>query len=301
MRDGPAERRTRRGKRRLATQVQTQPQSLPPPPGTLPHPRLRKHTAFTSRFLPGERDITVYLPPGYEEQPERHYPLLILQDGQNLFDPTTSFIPGRTWRVAETADEAIAAGEVEPLVIAGVANAGERRIAEYTPTHDWKLGGGEAGSYSDLVLQELMPFLQTNYRLRSGPESTGIGGSSLGGLVSLWMGLQHPEIFGKLAVLSPSVWWNHKFIIGYVNEKAPGLQHRPRIWLDIGDQEGRRTVRDVELLETRLRANGWSEGTDLHYELVEGGTHDEASWAERVGPMLRFLFPAKPGEARVLP
>ena len=108
-----------------------------------------RHTSFTSRFLQGERDVSVYVPPGYEEQTERQYPLLILQDGQNLFDPETSFIRGKTWRVAESADDAIDAGEVEPLVIAGVANAGERRLAEYTPSRDMKLGGGDAGQAAE--------------------------------------------------------------------------------------------------------------------------------------------------------
>jgi len=276
----------------LATQVDAQAQ-VTPPPSELTHPRVYKHTAFTSRFLPGERDISVYVPPGYEENRERRYPLLILQDGQNLFDPETSFIRGRTWRVAEHADEGIDAGEVEPLVIAGVANAGERRMAEYTPTRDLRLGGGGAGQYALMVTRELLPFLHAKYRLRSGAEDTGIGGSSLGGLVSLWMGLRHAEVFGKLAVLSPSVWWNHRYIVAYLNDVAPELVRRPRIWLDVGNQEGRRTLADAEMLHARLKKLGWLDEVDLHFEEVVGGMHDEASWAERVRPLLRFLFPAK--------
>ena len=124
-----------------------------------------------------------------------------------------------------------------------------------------------------------------------------MGGSSLGGLLSLWLGLRYPEIFGKLAVLSPSVWWNHKYIVSYVNDVAPELAQRPRIWLDVGDAEGRRTLADVELLQARLKMHGWREGVDLHYERVAGGTHDEGAWAERVGPMLRFLFPAEKAES----
>lgn len=242
-------------------------------------------------MLRAERDVTVYLPPGYDKETRRAYPLLILQDGQNLFDPETSFIRGRTWRVAETANVAIEAGEVEPLVIAGVANGGERRLAEYTPSRDWKMGGGDARKYGEMLLRELLPFLRSHYRLRDGREGTGVGGSSLGGLVSLWLGLEHPETFGKLAVLSPSVWWNHKYIVSYVNERAPELRERPRIWLDVGDAEGRRTLGDVELLNMRLKAYGWREGSDLRYECVPGGKHDEAAWAERVRPMLQFLFP----------
>ena len=276
--------------------AQSQAQVIPP--SSAPHPRVCKHTSFTSRFLQGERDISVYVPPGYEEQTERQYPLLILQDGQNLFDPATSFIRGKTWRMAETADDAIDAGEVEPLIIAGVANAGERRLAEYTPSRDMKLGGGDAGQYALVVTRELLPFLRAQYRLRSAPADTGIGGSSLGALVSLWIGLRHAETFGKLAVLSPSVWWNHRYILAYLNDVAPELVRRPRMWLDVGDQEGRRTLADTRALDARLRALGWREDVDLHFEEIAGGTHDEASWAERVRPMLRFLFPAERRESR---
>jgi enterochelin esterase-like enzyme len=276
----------------LATQIQPQPEPILPPKEP-PHPRIRRHAGFKSRFLPGVRDISVFVPPDYEPEGARRYPLLILQDGQNLFDPATSFIPGKTWRVAESADDAIAAREVEPLVIVGVANAGERRLAEYTPTRDWKLGGGEAANYALMITRELLPFLHEKYRLRSGPDDTGLGGSSLGGLVSLWIGLRHPEIFGKLAVLSPSVWWNHRYILAYLNDVAPELHRRPRIWLDVGDQEGRRTLTDADMLHARLRKHGWRDEENLRFETIAGGKHDEASWAERVRPMLRFLFPAE--------
>jgi predicted alpha/beta superfamily hydrolase len=269
------------------------------PPSAPPHPRVRKHGDFASRFLPGEREISVYVPPGYAEDSGRRYPLLVLQDGQNLFDPATSFIPGTTWRVAENADAALAAAEAQPLVIAGVANAGERRLAEYTPTHDWKLGGGEAVKYEQMMTRELLPWLHARYRLLPGPENTGIGGSSLGGLVSLWIGLRHPEAFGKLAVLSPSVWWNQRYILAYLNDVAPELHRRPRIWLDVGDQEGRRTLADARLLSARLIDHGWRQNADLHFAAIEGGTHNEASWARRVRPMLRFLFPARqPGHSK---
>jgi enterochelin esterase-like enzyme len=281
----------------LPAQSQAQAQAIPSPVEP-PHPQVFRHTGFTSRFLQGERDISVYVPPGYEEATERQYPLLILQDGQNLFDPETAFIRGKTWRVAESADDSIDAGKVEPLIIAGVANAGERRLAEYTPSRDMKLGGGDASQYALMVTRELLPFLRANYRLRSGPAHTGIGGSSLGALASLWIGLRHAEIFGQLAVLSPSVWWNHRYILAYLNDVAPELVRRPRVWLDVGDQEGRRTLADARALDARLLALGWRADVDLHFEEVAGGTHDEPSWAERVRPMLRFLFPAERRDSR---
>ena len=258
-----------------------------------PHPRLRLHRGFPSHYLPETHDLIVYLPPGYAEEPERSYPVLYMQDGQNLFDGRTSFIPGRTWGMGEQADAAIEAGEIDPLVIVGVYNAGDRRLAEYTYERDWQMGGGDADEYGLMLTRELMPWIEIQYRVRREREATGLGGSSLGGLVSLFLGLRHPEIFGKLALLSPSVWWNHKSILGYLNERAPQVWERPRVWLDVGDREGHRTLKDAEQLSRRLKANGWLPGETLHFERVHGGTHDEASWARRVRPMLRFLFPAE--------
>ena len=255
--------------------------------------RLQLHRAFRSRHLPDPHDLIVYLPPGYEDEPERRYPVLYMHDGQNLFDPDTSFIKGRTWEMREQADEAIEAGEVEPLIIVGIYNAGDRRLAEYTHERDWHRGGGEADHYGLLLTEDLMPWIARRYRVRTDRVSTGLGGSSLGGLVTLYLGLRYAHMFGRLAILSPSVWWNHKSILGYLNERAPQIWERPRMWLDVGEGEGHRTLRDTEMLARRLRANGWVSGETLQFECVADGTHDEASWARRVKPMLRFLFPAK--------
>ena len=112
-----------------------------------PHPRLRLHRQFKSQISAAIADVIVYMPPGYDDEPERTYPVLYMHDGQNLFDGRTSFVPGRTWQVREHADAAIEAGEVEPLVIVGIYNTGDRRLAEYTHERDWQMGGGEADSY----------------------------------------------------------------------------------------------------------------------------------------------------------
>jgi len=290
--------RLRRGSTRLHPDPESQPindlpEGLLADSGESPHARLRLHRAFPSVHLPDARDVIVYLPPGYEDEPDRAYPVLYMHDGQNLFDPATSFIKGRTWEMREQADEAIQAGEIEPLIIVGIYNTGDRRLAEYTHERDWQRGGGEAGRYGLLLTEELMPWIARQYRVRTDRASTGLGGSSLGGLVTLYLGLRYAHHFGKLAVLSPSVWWNHKSILGYLNERAPQIWERPRMWLDVGEREGQRTLRDAESLARRLRANGWVPGETLHFERVPDGTHDEASWAQRVKPMLRFLFPAE--------
>ena len=252
--------------------------------------RLHKHEKFSSQFLPYPRDLIVYLPPEYLQDESRRFPVFYLHDGQNLFDPATSFIPGMDWRVDETADALIAAHHIEPLIIVGIYNTGDHRIEEYTPTPDAKFGGGHADLYGRMLASEIKPFIDTRYRTLQDPMHTGTGGSSLGGLVSMYLGLTYPHIFGKVAALSPSVWWNSKAILQLVAETTP--KPRLKIWLDIGTREKPGAVADTEQLRDALLSKGWSLKEDLHFLKATGARHDEASWAERVGPMLEYLFPA---------
>jgi enterochelin esterase-like enzyme len=253
-------------------------------------PELHKHERFRSRFLRNQRDLIVYLPPGYHDQPQRRFPVLYMHDGQNLFDGATSFIPGVDWHVGHTADDFILTGAVQPLIILGIYNIGKSRIHEYTPTKAPRLGGGRADRYAKFLVQEVMPWMLREYRVLPDARVTGIGGSSLGGLLSLYLGLKHPQIFGRIAALSPSVWWNQRIL--HRLTAAARIESRPRIWLDIGTQEGPRIVQDVEQYRDSLLQKGWHLGKDLHYQRVEGAEHNEAAWAQRVGPFLQFLYPA---------
>ena len=245
---------------------------------------------FHSEILPDDRAVSVYLPPQYLEQEERRFPVFYLQDGQNLFDGRTSYIAGKTWRANTTADRLAEAGEIEPVILVGVANTGLRRMAEYTPTRDFKMGGGEGRSYGRLLMEELKPQIDKSYRTLAGPESTGLGGSSLGGLVSLYLGFAHPEMFGKIAVMSPSLWWDHRSILNAIQQQ--GTKPELRIWLDMGTAEGARHLRDADRLERLLLKRGWRSGVDLAYVKAEGAVHDEGAWSDRFGEVLRFLFPS---------
>ena len=215
--------------------------------------------------------------------------MLYLHDGQNVFDPRTSFIPGEEWEVDESAESLIRSRSIRPLIIVAIYNAGEFRMDEYTNSQDAKGRGGKADLYGRFLIEELMPFIESNYRTRNEPRNVGIGGSSLGGLVTFYLGMKHPRRFGKLAVMSPSVWWNDRAILKEIPDPFPTL--RPRIWLDIGTGEGEQTVHDARLLRDELLRKGWSRNRDLHYVEAPGAQHSEAAWRARVPSMLRFLFP----------
>lgn len=261
-------------------------------PSSPPHsmiPRLERYH-FHSAILPDDRQISVYLPGEYKADDVCRFPVFYLQDGQNLFDPQTSYIPGRTWRAGETADRMAQEGLAAPVILVGIDNTGMRRMAEYTPTRDFRMGGGEGRRYGRVLIEEVKPFIDRTYRTLPLGADTGLGGSSLGGLISLFLGFEHPEIFSRLAVLSPSLWWNQRSILHFVEQHQP--RPRPRIWLDIGTAEGALHVRDTERLNRILLAKGWKQGVDLRLLVASGAVHDEDAWAARFDQVLRFLFPA---------
>jgi hypothetical protein len=157
----------------------------------------RLHHKFALQFLSTPRDLIVYLPPGYE-QSSASFPVLYLQDGQNLFDPATAF-NGQTWRADAITDELICRGEIRPVILVGIYNTGVRRVSEYTPTRDRRSGkGGKAARYAQMLVREIKPFIAHEYRTSKGPADTGTGA-----LVSLVAVLDYPQVFGQVALMSP--------------------------------------------------------------------------------------------------
>ena len=254
--------------------------------------QIEVYEGFKSNHLKDARKVFVYLPPGYGADIERRYPVLYMHDGQNLFDPAEAF-GGTPWAVDETAQGLILSGEITPIIIVGAHNAGGARIDEYTPVAAergrMRGRGGKADEYGRMIIEDLKPFIDEKYRTRPEREFTGLGGSSLGGLVSLYLGLKRPEVFSRLAVMSPSVWWANNHII---RETAKIGERLPlRIWLDIGKREGPQIKHQVRALKEMLLANGWRSGEDLAYFEFPGAQHNEAAWAARFGEVLKFLYP----------
>jgi predicted alpha/beta superfamily hydrolase len=251
--------------------------------------QLEKITGFESAILGNRRDITIYVPPSYPDRTEARYPVLYMQDGQNLFEPERAFIPGHHWRLREAADDVIAGRSARAMIIVGIDNSGAERIDEYTPTRDEsKQGGGKADDYGRMIVEELKPLIDARYRTQPDRDNTAIGGSSLGGLVSLYLGLKRSDVFGIVASMSPSVWWDSRMILNMLDRFD--ATNRPRVWLDIGGREGSEALADARTLRERMRAMGWNEG-NLRYFEDRRADHSEGAWAKRVRSVLEFLFP----------
>ena len=262
---------------------------------------IHRHSHFESRLLRNRRDILVYLPRGYRRQRRARYPVLYMQDGQNVFDAATSFA-GVEWGADETAQRLIRKNLIEPVIIVAIENTGDNRIHEYAPTRGVfqqsgtrkKRSRGLGSKYGRFLIEELKPFIDKTYRTRPEAEFTGVAGSSLGGLLTMALGLWFPNVFTRLAVLSPAIWWDDQAIVRMVEQLPAKLPLK--IWLDTGTHEEgwerARTLRDA------LVEKGWRLYDDLQYLEVEGGEHTEGAWAARLDPVLRYLFPPPPQARR---
>jgi predicted alpha/beta superfamily hydrolase len=253
---------------------------------------VRYHLDFASQFLQHPRTLAVWLPPGYDLDPERRYPVLYMQDGQNLFDAETAFA-GNPWWADEVAEREVRAGRVRPLIIVGVANTADR-LSEYGPRRPGK-EGDQSRDYGRFLVEEVKPFIDATYRTLRDPAHTGVGGSSMGGLISLHLGQWYPEVFGRCAAMSPALWWDREYFLRNV-AASPEWLERCRVWLDMGTREGateagmEAMVRRARRLARQLARRGPRD--QLHFEVIEDGLHNEAAWGGRFDRVLRFLFPA---------
>jgi len=243
-------------------------------------------TGISSTHLSNTRDVAVYLPPSYDENPLKHYPVLIMHDGQNLFDAATSSF-GVEWQVDEAMNAlATTAGILEAIIVGPYNNAD--RIYEYTPTVDTDYGGGGAEPYLDFLTAELQPWIESTYR--ADDEPPGIAGSSLGGLVSLYGCWTRPTAFDRCGVMSPSLWWDNQNLVGVI-ENDSGAKPDVTIYLDSGDsgasQDGMALTAGMR---DTLIGKGFVLGVDLEYVLGVGHSHDESAWAARTPGALEFLL-----------
>jgi len=255
---------------------------------------LRLHE-FRSRIFHNTRFLRVWLPPGYS-QPEndgRHYPVLYLNDGQNLFDPAMAYI-GIDWQVDEAATRLIGEGKVPPLIVVGIDNAQKDRAKEYLPYRSMHppVFRPQGKHYPDFLLNEVMPFVCQRYRIARGPENTGLGGSSLGAIISLYTVMERPGVFGGLLLESPSLFISNRQLL---KSSRAFRQWPAKIFIAMGTREAGNEDRDRQVVEDvrELKHLLWRAGLDecrLLVKIDEGATHSEKEWAKRFPEALVFLF-----------
>jgi predicted alpha/beta superfamily hydrolase len=249
-------------------------------------PDHRLHEKFDSKFAK-DRDLVVWLPPAYAKETTRRFPTLYMHDGDSTFV---------NWRLDETAAALIANKQMEQLIIVYVPNGGssDDRFTDYTPTRDSNYSvGGKADNYGRMLGEEVKPFIDSHYRTLTDAANTGLGGASLGGLVTLYLGLKYPETFGRLAVMSPSIWWDRGFLLRYVKDvkTKPAL----RIWLDVGTEEESGRTDLTKSLRDALVKKGWTLNDDLMYYEAKGARHEDSEFGKRASLFLKFLYPPSPG------
>lgn len=232
------------------------------------------------------RRIWIYLPPDYAVS-DRDYPVLYMQDGQNLFDQATSFTG--EWYVDETLNELFEQGDPGVIVV-GIDNGGIHRIDEYTPWANPQYGGGQGTAYADFLAETLKPFIDANYRTLSGPAYTGVMGSSLGGLISLYTALRHPQVFGRAGVFSPSLWYTSD-IFTYAAQRP--YQGDSRICLMAGQAESTTMAAQVNNMYQTLLSAAYP-AADLLRVIHADGQHAEWYWAREFGGAYQWLFAAAP-------
>jgi predicted alpha/beta superfamily hydrolase len=201
---------------------------------------IKHHNGFESKILGNKRNLIVYLPPAYEQNANRRYPVLYMHDGQNIFDDATSF--AGEWRADETAKRLIDEGKIVPIIIVAIENAGAARINEYTNTtepvyvadkkaidegkkkkEDVETEGGKGEQYAQFLITEVKPFIDQTYRTKADRANTAVAGSSLGGLMSLYLAWKHKDVFSKFGVISPSLWWDNAIPLKLVKVKGAPL------------------------------------------------------------------------------
>ncbi len=230
---------------------------------------------YRSTRLQHSRDIYVYKPKNYHR--DQTYPLIVMHDGQNLFDSSRAF-GGRTWNAEHTLDHLIKTEQMSPAIVVAIDNTPDR-MEEYI----WERQGER---YVDFLIHELIPHIEQSYKLKKGAEFRALMGSSLGGLISLRSALHRPESFGLVAALSPSIWWNNKEILELFERSS---QLPLKIYLDMGTREGER-AQDLEMLAEILRNRAH---TSFLAWIDQWGGHNEAAWAHRLPFALKYLFPFK--------
>jgi predicted alpha/beta superfamily hydrolase len=258
-------------------------------------PKEKKHTAnshvrilsehFKIPQLNSTRKIWIYLPPDYQTSGKK-YPVIYMQDGQNLFDDYTSF--SGEWQVDETLD-AIYNETGRSAIVIGIDNGGDQRLAEYSPWNNAKYKTtGQGNLYADFLAKTLKPFIDKTYRTQRQTSKTIILGSSMGGLISLYTAVKYPETFGKAGIFSPAFWFVSKDLKNYLNRNRKNLRHS-EFYFVAGKNEDETMVPEIEATQSEL-INNSVDPKNIIVKIDQDGTHSETYWKRELKQALMWLL-----------
>ncbi|RTQ52143.1 T9SS type A sorting domain-containing protein [Hymenobacter gummosus] len=252
-------------------------------------------TSFQIPQLGRTRRVWVYLPSDYATS-GRRYPVLYLHDGQNVFDQCTSF--SGEWGVDETLAQLQQSGQdATGCIVVAVDNDGAQRLNEYSPWNNPQYGGGQGAQYVDFLVQTLKPYVDQQYRTLPDRLNTGIGGSSMGGLISLYAALQYPAVFGRAAVFSPAFWFAEASLKNYLHQHRATASQPTRFYFVAGTQESQTMVPLMQAVRDSLLRAGYA-ATDLNYQVRTDGQHAEWFWRREFPAAYQWLYrPAGPTAA----
>lgn len=239
---------------------------------------------FSIPQLHTTRRIWIYLPPDYKTSSKR-YPVIYMQDGQNLFDNATSY--SGEWGVDESMQNFAQKHQFEAIVV-GIDNGGAERLDEYSPFENDKYKkGGEGNRYLEFMVKTLKPFIDKTYRTLPQAKNTAIIGSSMGGLISFFGGMNYPKIFGKVGIFSPSFWFVGKHLKPFLNQNRRDLKHS-RFYFVAGAHEGDYMPEKIKLVADSLKKH--IPESQIHVKIDEDGTHSESYWRREFSGAIRWLF-----------
>jgi predicted alpha/beta superfamily hydrolase len=231
------------------------------------------------------RKIWLYLPPDYHSS-QKHYPVLYMHDGQNLFDRQTAF--AGEWKVDESLDSLFNLGD-HGCIVVGIENGGSQRLNEYSPWVNPQYGGGQGDAYISFIISTLKPYVDSVYRSLPEPEFTGIMGSSMGGLISLYASIKYPDVFGKTGALSSSFWFSPN---SYTYVSDTGAEEGSYIYMIAGGQEGGNQIKDMEKMQETLINAGLPSSNVISVPHPDGA-HSEWYWSREFPKVYQWLFEKK--------
>ncbi len=244
------------------------------------------HSQFNMPQLGNQkRRIWMYLPPDYHSN-SKHYPVIYMHDGQNLFDQSIAY--SGEWKVDEILNDLFLEKKFACIVI-GIDNGGKQRIDELTPWPNEKYGGGNGKAYVDFIVQTLKPDVDQNLRTLPQQENTAIIGSSLGGLISFYAALTYPKVFGKIGVFSPAFWINPE-IESYA--KNHGHITHQKMYFITGELEGETYINKMKQVINDIETAGYPK-KNITSKVIKGGKHHESTWSADFKNAVEWLFNLK--------